>query len=118
MKRVMARVARAMAMATRVADILLYCSLLVPCTTLVPLSLSFNSVPEKFKSYLGIQYGIFLLTKKKIVLLYVCRVVSISSIFRKKLGMLGEIFAFNFWLSDYHTQDFLFLCITLTYLAV
>jgi hypothetical protein len=35
-------------------DILLYCSLLVPCTTLVPLSLSFNSVPEKFMSYLGI----------------------------------------------------------------
>ncbi len=29
-------------------DILLYCSLLVPCTTLLPLSLSFNSVPEKF----------------------------------------------------------------------
>ncbi len=29
---------------------------LVPCTTLVLLSSSFNSVPEKFKSYLGIQY--------------------------------------------------------------
>jgi hypothetical protein len=33
-------------------------------------------------------------------------------------GTLGEIFAFDFWLSDYHTQDFLFFCITLTYLAV
>ncbi len=37
--------------------------LLVPCTTLVPLSSSFNSVPEKIKSYLGIQYGTFLLRK-------------------------------------------------------
>jgi hypothetical protein len=29
-----------------------------------------------------------------------------------------NILAFNFWLSDYHTQDFLFICITLTYLTV
>jgi hypothetical protein len=55
---------------------------------LAPLSLSFNSVPEKFKSYLGIQHGTFLLRKKKIVLLYVRRVVSIRSIFRKKITPL------------------------------
>ncbi len=36
---------------------------LVPCTTLVPLSSSLNSVPEKFKGYLAIQYGTFLLRK-------------------------------------------------------
>ncbi len=71
--------------------IFLYCSLLVPCTTLEPLSLSFNSVPEKFKSYLGIQYGTFLLRKKKIVLLYVRRVVSISSIFRKNWEVMAKV---------------------------
>ncbi len=36
---------------------------LVPCTTLVPLSSSLNSVPENFKGYLAIQYGTFLLRK-------------------------------------------------------
>ncbi len=36
---------------------------LVPCTTLVPLSSSLNSVPEKFKGYLAIQYGTLLLRK-------------------------------------------------------
>jgi len=36
---------------------------LVPCTTLVPLSSLHNSVPEKFKGYLAIQYGTFLLRK-------------------------------------------------------
>ncbi len=47
------------------SDILLYCSLLVPCTTWVPLSLSFNSVLEKTKSYLGIQSGTFFVEKKE-----------------------------------------------------
>ncbi len=36
---------------------------LVPCTTLVPLSSPLNSVPEKFKGYLAIQYGTFLMRK-------------------------------------------------------
>ncbi len=36
---------------------------LVPCTALVPLSSPLNSVPEKFKGYLAIQYGTFLLKK-------------------------------------------------------
>ncbi len=36
---------------------------LVPCTTLVPLSSPPNSVPEKFKGYLAIQYSTFLLRK-------------------------------------------------------
>ncbi len=36
---------------------------LVPCTTLVPLSLPLYSVSEKLKGYLAIQYGTFLLRK-------------------------------------------------------
>jgi hypothetical protein len=36
---------------------------LVPCTTLVPLSSPLNSVSEKFKGYLAIQFGTFLLRK-------------------------------------------------------
>ncbi len=36
---------------------------LVPCTTLVPLSSPLNSVREKIKGYLAIQYGTFLLKK-------------------------------------------------------
>ncbi len=36
---------------------------LFPCTTLVPLSSPLNSVPEKFKSNLAIQYGTILLRK-------------------------------------------------------
>ncbi len=34
---------------------------LFPCTTLVPFSSSLNSVPEKLKGYLAIQYGTLLL---------------------------------------------------------
>ncbi len=36
---------------------------LVPCTTLVPPSSPLNSVPEKFKVYLAIQYGTFFVEK-------------------------------------------------------
>ncbi len=64
------------------ARYLLLLSPLVPCTLDVPSDIKNLFLFQKnrflgsdLKSYLGIQYGTFLLRKKKIVLLYVRRVI-------------------------------------------
>ncbi len=88
-------------------DIILYCFLLVPCITLVPLSLSFNSVAEKFKSYLGIQYGTFLLRKKKFVLLYVRRVILVPFSEKKLHPFLCQV-------CRCMSLDYLSLCLACT----
>jgi hypothetical protein len=43
------------------------------------------------KNYLGIQYGTFLLRKKKIILLYVCRVVLVPFSEKKSHPLLHQI---------------------------
>ncbi len=67
--------------------------IIVPFGTLYPrCTLAYRFLGSDLKSYLGIQYGtFFLLRKKKIVLLYVRRVVLVPSVHLNDLKAVGVV---------------------------